>query len=143
MTSYLPALNPKPYSSPFNQVFTARHALVRDIEAEHVYTLEIVSEFLGRCPHGFDLWELVEAGDFRWWVNTYICSPEGGETPLFVLSGNHDGIDDYCVPYGFHPAGVVFPWSGWTDAPSLGFGPLTVSDPQLEAWFARTRELRP
>lgn len=76
---------------------------------EHVDALEAVTSRLAPCTHGRDLAQDVEDGVLEWGINDYVCDPERdpGAT-IFILSGWHG--DDYCIPVGYHAAGVVFRW---------------------------------
>lgn len=121
---YLPEFDPaavKHSPWPLDEMLTRQFAWLEDI-----------TEFLGNCEHGMDIGELVEEGTFTWWVNTYACTPEYGDAPIVCLGGGHmepEIIDGwFCIPYAFHPAGVVFAWPAQRQLPRLGFVPLTIGD---------------
>ena len=63
---------------------------------------------LTQCEHGRPL------TDLSWEVNDYAFELGHADRAVFILCGWHerdgDPLGAFCVPWGYHAAGVFFPW---------------------------------
>jgi hypothetical protein len=75
-------------------------------------SLAAVTATLGMCEHGIVIPYAVERGELAWSVNDYVeFAHNHRPTELtLILFGRHEERDEWCSPFAFNPAGVLYPW---------------------------------
>lgn len=74
--------------------------------------LAAVTATLGMCEHGIVIPYAVERGELKWSVNSYVAFARNARPTelVIMLWGFHEEREEFCAPWAFNPAGVLYPW---------------------------------